>query len=37
MVGYDFWGKERRTKVVTRFFNIAVGKMNEEVFIDFPC
>jgi hypothetical protein len=37
MVGYDFWGEERRMKVITRFFNIVVGKMDEKAFENFPC
>lgn len=37
LLGYDFWGAERRTKVITRFFNIVAGKMDEKVFENFPC
>lgn len=37
LLGYDFWGAERRTKVMTRFFNIVVGNMDEKVFKSFPC
>ena len=36
-VGFDFWGAERRTKVVTRFFANSVGKIDAAVFEDFPC
>ncbi|MCJ1403214.1 hypothetical protein MMC11_006437 [Xylographa trunciseda] len=34
--GYDFWATNMRTYVVTRFFNILIGKIDAEVF-DFPC
>ena len=34
--GYDLWGPDSRTYVVTRFFNIIVGEIDAEVF-DFPC
>jgi hypothetical protein len=34
--GYDFLGKETRARAITRFFNIIVGPIAEEVF-DFPC
>ncbi|KEF63760.1 uncharacterized protein A1O9_01738, partial [Exophiala aquamarina CBS 119918] len=37
LVGYDFWGAERRTKSLTRFFNTAVGKFDVKVFDNFPC
>lgn len=37
LLGYDFWGEERRTKAITRFFNIIVAKMDETVFENFPC
>ena len=37
LLGYDFWGAEQRTKAVTRFFNIIVGKMDNQVFESFPC
>lgn len=37
LIGYDFWGAERRTKVLTRFFNTAVGKIDAKVFGNFPC
>jgi hypothetical protein len=33
--GYDYWGTEARTYVITRFFNIILGKIGSEVF-DFP-
>ena len=33
--GYDFWGLERRTYVITRFFNIDVGTIGSDVF-GFP-
>ena len=33
--GYDFWSPNRRTYVITRFFNIAIGKIAADVF-DFP-
>ena len=35
--GYDFWGPVRRTKVVTRFFDIVAGKIDAKVFDNFPC
>lgn len=37
LVGFDFWGTERRTKVVNRFFNNVVGEVNVQVFENFPC
>ncbi|MCJ1472122.1 hypothetical protein MMC13_000769 [Lambiella insularis] len=37
LVGFDFWGAERRTKVVNRFFNTAVSSIDGEVFDNFPC
>lgn len=37
LIGYDFWGEDRRTKVVTRFFAHQVGPIVAEVFEDFPC
>ena len=33
--GYDYWGTEQRTYVITRFFNIILGKIDAKVF-DFP-
>ena len=33
--GYDFWGLDRRTYVITRFFNIEVGQIGSDVF-GFP-
>ncbi len=33
--GYDFWGTDERTYVITRFFNIILGKIDAKVF-DFP-
>ena len=33
--GYDYWSTNERTYVVTRFFNIILGKIDENVF-DFP-
>jgi len=36
-VGFDFWGAERRTKVMNRFFNTVVGNVDAKVFEEFPC
>ena len=33
--GYDFWKTDARTRVITRFFNIMLGKIDSKVF-DFP-
>lgn len=33
--GFDFWKTDSRTRVITRFFNVMVGKIKEEVF-EFP-
>jgi hypothetical protein len=33
--GYDYWGTDQRTYVITRFFNIILGTIGSEVF-DFP-
>ena len=35
--GFDFWGTEERTKVVTRFFAHKSGEIGKEVFEDFEC
>lgn len=38
LMGYDFFGQERRTKVVTRFFAQSAGeKIAPEVFQAFDC
>lgn len=37
LLGYDFWGEDKRTKVVTRFFAQQVGPIAKEIFDDFPC
>lgn len=37
LVGFDFWGADQRTKVMTRFFNTAIGSIDEAVFESFPC
>ncbi|KAK5093303.1 hypothetical protein LTR70_005019 [Exophiala xenobiotica] len=37
VMGLDFWGAERRTKVVNRFFNNVVGEIDAKVFEEFPC
>ena len=34
--GYNFWGTDQRTYVITRFFNIILGKIDKDVF-GFPC
>lgn len=36
-VGFDFWGSTRRTKVLTRFFNIVVEDIDVHFFDRFPC
>ncbi len=36
VVGYDFFSPERRTRVITRFFNIIVGETDRALFA-FPC
>ncbi|KAK5087831.1 hypothetical protein LTR05_002046 [Lithohypha guttulata] len=36
MQGYDFWGTDRRTKVVTRFWAHESANISSEVFVDFP-
>ena len=33
--GYDYWATNERTYVITRLFNIILGKIDEKVF-DFP-
>lgn len=37
LIGFDLWGAERRTKVLTRFFNTVVGNIDAQAFEDFPC
>ena len=37
VVKFDLSGAERRTKVVTVFFNIVLGDIDGKVFVDFPC
>lgn len=36
-LGFDFWGPSRRTKVLTRFFDVVVGQIDANVFAGFPC
>ena len=35
LAGYDFWGLDQRTYVITRFFDVVVGKIAADVFV-FP-
>ena len=37
LLGYDLWGEDERTKVVTRFFAQKVGSIEADVFKDFAC
>lgn len=37
VVGYDFWGPNNRTKVVTWFFAHQAGAIEGVVFEDFEC
>ncbi|KAJ9608254.1 hypothetical protein H2200_007242 [Cladophialophora chaetospira] len=37
LLGFDFFGPGRRTKVITRFFNIMIGEIDIGVFENFPC
>ena len=36
VVGYEYFSPVRRTRVITNFFNIKVGRIDPGVF-DFPC
>lgn len=36
VVGYEYFSPVKRTRVITNFFNVKVGKIDAEVF-DFPC
>ena len=35
VVGYDYFAPDERTRVVTRFFDIVVGPIDQDVF-EFP-
>ncbi len=35
VVGYDFFAKNLRAKVITRFFNIILGETDKSIF-EFP-